>query len=118
VRAAAEARLARAELARGQLVEAITAARHAHDVAESLGGLEDGDALVRLAYAECLDALGQRREAAIVIKKAVARLKRQADAITNAAWRSSFLTRFSEHVAIVRLAREWAVGLDDNYFPA
>jgi ATP/maltotriose-dependent transcriptional regulator MalT len=107
--AVSEAYLARAQLAQGQLADALVTSRHAHGLAESLGWLEEGDALVRLVYAQCLDASRDRQRARQVIEKAVFALTDQARAITTPAWRASFLSRFAEHVAIFQMARHWGV---------
>src|SRR5262249_29741545 len=59
LRAAALAVLARPQLAEGQNEEALSAATEAFALLTVLGTIEEGEAMVRLVYAEALDANGQ-----------------------------------------------------------
>src|SRR5262249_46724608 len=60
VRAYALAVLARARGALGRATEALETAREAISLLDSLGVRDEGDGLVRLAFAEALDAAGDR----------------------------------------------------------
>ena len=99
---AALAALARALLAQARRDEALTSATEAHSLLEH-GWVEDGEALIRLVYAECLLAAGTKSSAAHVLDKAVQRLEERAAAIEKPEWRAAFL-RLPEHARTLELA--------------
>jgi len=101
--------LARAQLAQGRVVEALLSARDAYAQLESLGVVDDGEATIRLALAECLIASGNALTAHDVLDKAASRILASAEAIEDPANRESFLTRIPEHRRILELAHELAV---------
>jgi eukaryotic-like serine/threonine-protein kinase len=82
---------ARALVALGKPEEALGAAKASMALLEELGGVEEGESLVRLAHAEALDAAGAREAAKDAIARAAGRLRARADRITEAAWRTTFL---------------------------
>ncbi len=96
----------RIELGRGRPTDALAAVR---DALLRLGddGAEEGEALVRLALAEALDATGDRPAAGRAIAEARDRLLARAERITRADWRSSFLDRVPENARTLELARAW-----------
>jgi hypothetical protein len=96
--------LARALLGAGRDAEALARARQAQHLLEALGRVEDGEASVRLIYAEALAATGAHAEAAATIAGAAVRLRARAAAITRPEWRDSFLTRVPDHARIIALA--------------
>jgi tetratricopeptide (TPR) repeat protein len=103
--------LARAALAAALLrAERREEARAAIDAAmafvDSHGGIEDGEARVRLVYIEVLSALGEHERARVAIVAARDRLLARAARITNPAWRESFLTRVPDNVRTMRLAEQ------------
>jgi tetratricopeptide (TPR) repeat protein len=98
--------LARALLAQGRQAEALRGARDAHAQLESLGVVDDGEATIRLALAECLIAAGDALAAEDVLDKASSRILASAEAIEDPAIRESFLNRIPEHRRILELARE------------
>ncbi|HEU0031486.1 MAG TPA: protein kinase [Kofleriaceae bacterium] len=100
------ASLARVRLARGRALDALDAAREAYDQLEVLGGVEEGEALIRLMLAEALLATGNRDTARAAIARAHARLVERADRITDRDTRASFLERIPENARTVALARE------------
>jgi serine/threonine protein kinase/tetratricopeptide (TPR) repeat protein len=100
---AARAALARALLAQGRRDEALTSAGAAHALLESAGWVEDGEALIRVVYAECLIAAGSKSHAAQVLHKAVQRLDDRAAAIEKPEWRAAFLS-LPEHARTLELA--------------
>jgi tetratricopeptide (TPR) repeat protein len=100
--------LARALLAQGRNPEALVSARDAFAQLESLGVVDDGEATIHLALAECLIAAGDTLAAREVLEKAVSRILASAEAIEDPASRESFLTRIPEHRRILELARELA----------
>jgi tetratricopeptide (TPR) repeat protein len=108
VRPSAIAMLARALLAQGRPAEALVSARDAYAQLESIGAVDDGDATIRLALAECLIATGDALQARKILGKAAGRILASAEAIEELAIRESFLTRIPEHRRILELARELA----------
>jgi tetratricopeptide (TPR) repeat protein len=109
VRPFAIALLARALLAQGRQDEAVQSARDAYAQLESLGVVDDGEATIRLALAECLTATGDALAAHGALDKAASRILASAEAIDDPAARESFLNRIPEHRRILELARELAV---------
>jgi tetratricopeptide (TPR) repeat protein len=112
VRPFAIALLARALLAQGRQAEALPSARDAYAQLESVGVVDDGEATIRLALAECLIAAGERLAAQQILDKAASRILASAKAIEDPAIRGSFLTRIPEHRLILELARELAASRD------
>jgi tetratricopeptide (TPR) repeat protein len=100
--------LARALLAQRRPVEALLSARDAYAQLEGLGVVDDGEATIRLALAECLIATGDTPAAHDVLEKASNRILASAEGIDEPAIRDSFLTRIPEHRRILELARELA----------
>src|SRR5262249_18961029 len=102
-RSMALAVLARTLLAKGRNEEAIVPAREAMDLLRSLGALEEGEALVRLTFAEALAAVGDNGAAA-AIAEAKNALTARAKNIENPKFRKSFLERVEENAATLALA--------------
>ena len=98
--------LARAVLAQGRKAEAVLNAQDAYSQLERLGVVDDGEATIRLALAECLVAAGDTQAARGILDKASGRILSSAEAIEDPAIRESFLTRIPEHRRILELARE------------
>jgi tetratricopeptide (TPR) repeat protein len=101
------ATLARIQNAAGRPIEALAAAREAMTKLEELGSLEEGDAAVRLALAEALEATGDGAAARTVIASARDRLLARAAAIADPHWRRSFLEAVPEHRRTLVLAAGW-----------
>jgi eukaryotic-like serine/threonine-protein kinase len=101
------ATLAEVLLARGSLPEALSAARQAAELLESLGQIAEGEALVRLVYAEALEASGEMAAAHAAIIAARERLLARADRITDPTYRESFLQRVPENARTLERARQW-----------
>jgi tetratricopeptide (TPR) repeat protein len=99
----AGALLARALLAQQRRVEALAVAKSAYSQLKELGGVPEGEAYIRLAYAECL-AISDAPLASSVLNDAIEWLLRRADTIEDPQWRSSFLTRIPEYRRIFELA--------------
>ncbi len=106
LRAHALATLAQILLARGA-PEAAATAREAHALLDQLGGLQEGEALVRLVHAEALAAGGDLPGARATIATAQARLLERAAKIGDPAWRDSFLANVPEHARTLQLHRAW-----------
>jgi eukaryotic-like serine/threonine-protein kinase len=107
VRAHALAVLGQIELSRGRPEAALGPSGKAMALLESLGGLEEGESLVRLVHAEALAALGQPAEAREAILSAYERLSERASKIRNSMWRAWFLEAVPENARTVALARAW-----------
>jgi eukaryotic-like serine/threonine-protein kinase len=97
-RAYAGAVLAAALLAEGDVAEAVNAAAEAAATLDRLGSIEDGEAFVRLTYAEALAAAGNREEAGRVMAAAQSVLHERAGRIV-ADRRKQFLERVPENAA-------------------
>ena len=106
IRAHALATLADVLLRRGDHAAALTAAREASDLLDTLGTLEEGEALVRLIYAEALHASADRRAASAILDARDHLLDRAAK-IRDPILRRSFLERVPENARTIAWAREW-----------
>jgi tetratricopeptide (TPR) repeat protein len=98
--------LARALLAQGRLADGLPLARDAFAQLESMGIVDDGEATIRLALAECLIATGDQPAAQEAVATTAKWLHTRAETIDDPAMRESFLTRIPEHRRILELARE------------
>lgn len=107
VRALALAALAEIRLERGAAEDARARAADAIDLLGKVGGVEEGEALARLVYAEALDALGRRDDARNAIRDARDRLLERASRIVDEALRESMLTRVPTHARTLSLATQW-----------
>ena len=101
VRASALALVARALLAQGRGAEALEPAAEAYAQLSSTSGLEEGEALVGLAYVEALAAVGQRADAARVLDEARARLLARADRLSDPTRRAQLLSQVPDHAALL-----------------
>jgi hypothetical protein len=95
---------ARVRLSQGDAEEALAATAAATALLDALGGVEEGESVVRLAHARALFALGHADEARAAIVIARDRVLARAGRIDDAALRSSFLERIREHVETFELA--------------
>jgi tetratricopeptide (TPR) repeat protein len=102
--------LAQALLGQGRAGEALAAAREAHAALEALGGVEEGESIIRLTFAEALAAAGHEADAAQAIAAAEAALLARADKVRDPRWRESFLNNVPEHARTRELARGWLGG--------
>jgi predicted ATPase len=98
-RALALASMARARVASGATSSALAPAREAYAILESLGGLDEGEFLIRLAFAEALSAAGRAGESGAVVHVACARLDLLASRLTPELSRT-FLCEVPEHAAL------------------
>jgi tetratricopeptide (TPR) repeat protein len=103
VRPDALATLARVLLIQDRRLESLAAAREAMALLESVG-TEEGEAGVRLALAEALEATGDSAAARVVLAAAQARLVERAGRITDERLRRSFLENVPEHARTIALA--------------
>ena len=100
---------ARIRRVRGDVATALGLAREACTILEEIGQIEEGDALVRLEWAESLDAAGSTDEARRALADARDRLKARADRIDDVQLRESFLSAIPDNQRTLLLAREWGV---------
>ena len=107
VRAHAYAMLASIELARGRQAEALAAAKLANDFLENGGVLDEGEGLVRLAFAEALWANEMVVDARTAIGTARRRLVERSLRIRDEQLRRSFLERVPENARTLELALQW-----------
>jgi serine/threonine protein kinase/tetratricopeptide (TPR) repeat protein len=103
-RAVALAMLARALIGRAGFAEAVAVVGEAHRILESLGGIEEGESLVRLVYAEAFAANGDAPAFAVAIASAHERLQARAMNISDPAWRSRFLHGVPDNARTLALA--------------
>jgi tetratricopeptide (TPR) repeat protein len=108
MRAHALALVAAVLLARHRAAEAMAPAREAMEILQSSAGLETGEALVRLTYAEALSATGERERAREVISAGRDRLLARAAAIGDADSRERFLSTVPENARTLAMAVEAA----------
>jgi hypothetical protein len=87
--------------------EALAVASEAIGLLESLGGLEEGEALVRLVHAEALNATGDAEGARLAIRAAKVRLEERAGRLREGPLKTSFLENIPEHSRTFSRAREW-----------
>jgi tetratricopeptide (TPR) repeat protein len=104
IRAHALATLASILLQRGEASLALPKATDAMGILESLDGVEEGEALIRLVYIQALQATGDAAEADRRIAEAVERLRVRADKIGDPRYRRSFLQTVPENAATMALA--------------
>lgn len=99
--------LARICLGKGDHERAHAVASEAMSLLERLGGLDEGESLVRLMLAETLLAMGDRAAACQVIMRARNRLLEASARITDPTLQASFLERVPDNARILALASEW-----------
>jgi hypothetical protein len=95
--------LAQALLRRGAKSEGLLRAKEAIDLLRSLGALEEGEALVRLTFAEALAATGDDAARSVALEARDALLVR-AEKIDDPALRKTFLEDVDENRATLKLA--------------
>lgn len=101
--------LADAHLKNGRPDRAELSAREAIQLLESLGGVEEGEAFIRLTYAEALDAVGDQAGAREAIATARVRILERTAMIQDAQWKNTFIEKVLENVRTLELARAWRV---------
>ena len=94
-------------LACDRAAEALNATVQALTLMQDFGSVDEGEALIRLVYAESLHATGQHDAARIAITQARNRLQRRATLIDRPDWHRSFLRNVPENARTLELASEW-----------
>lgn len=95
--------VARVQLARQQLVEALAAAGEAHRRLND-GPVEEWDEQIRLCYVYTLLSCGQEREANVALAAAFEALRQRIAAIVRPELRQSFMTRNDEVRQLLEMA--------------
>ncbi|WP_437991739.1 protein kinase domain-containing protein [Sorangium sp. So ce145] len=98
---------ARVLLEQGRAAEALEAARRGLGLLVSVGGTEEGEAQIRLVYAESLRACGHHEAAREAITVAMQRLVARAQWIQDPARRQSFCQAVPENAKTFALAALW-----------
>ena len=94
-------------LAQGRAEAARTAAEEAQRLLDEMGGIDGGESMIRLAYAEALHATGDLTRATAAIQVARERVEARAAPIADARLRSRFLEAVPENARTLALARAW-----------
>lgn len=97
--------LADTHLKNGRADRAEAPARDALELLEQLGGVEEGEAYIRLAYAESLEALGDEAGAKRAVADARVRILERTAMIQDPHWKNTFLEKVRENVRTLELAR-------------
>jgi tetratricopeptide (TPR) repeat protein len=103
-RAYALATLGDVLLSSERVAEALAAAGEAKRIVDTLKGVEEGEALIQLVYAEALHRAGKDEAARAVAGAARARILSRADKIQNPSQRQSFLEVVPENAQTLALA--------------
>ncbi len=96
-----------AERVGGSASDALGRAREACEILERVKVIEEGEGFVRLAWAEALEASGDREAAKGAIAAARDRLLEQTEEIGDPEVRRTFLECVPEHARTLELARAW-----------
>src|SRR5262249_26486977 len=103
LRAGAIAVLSRSLLGQGRAGEALVAASEAFTLLSFLGTIEEGESLVRLAYAEALAANGEEASFRQAIASAREQLLTRAARISDLTWRERFLNSVPDNAQTLTL---------------
>jgi hypothetical protein len=95
-------------VSRGRAGDGLSHATSAHELLLSLGSVDEGESLIRVTYAQSLNAVGRHDEARSAIRAAADRLQARASVIADPELQASFLARVPENARTLALAREWA----------
>ena len=96
-------------LAQHRADEALAAARRGMEMLEQLGGIDDGEAIIRVTLAESLAATGAHDEARRAITSARQRLLLRAEQIVDERLRRAFLEVVPENRRTLALAADWSI---------
>jgi eukaryotic-like serine/threonine-protein kinase len=99
------ATLAAAHMGSSRPHDAVAAARRAMDLFLELGGVESGEAAIRITYAEALEAAGEHEAARAAFVSARDSLLERAAKIRDAGRRETFLSNVPENARTLALAR-------------
>jgi predicted ATPase/predicted Ser/Thr protein kinase len=99
--------LASVFLQSGRADKADACARKSIHLLDDLGGVEEGEAFIRLTYAESREALGDMNAAREAILDARVRILERTAMIQDAQWKDTFIQQVSENVRTLELFRAW-----------
>jgi len=105
--AAGLAILAAVQIDRGRGAEAVEAATLAMQYLNEVGSVTEGESLIRLTYAEALEAAGRHDDAKSAFGEAREMLLARASKIRNPAWRRAFLDKVRENARTLARAGEF-----------
>jgi tetratricopeptide (TPR) repeat protein len=88
---------------------ASTEAREAMSLLEGLGGVEEGEAFIRLTFAEALEAIGDHAAAIDAIRAARVRILERTAMIQDTQWKNTFTQKVRENLRTLELALTWGV---------
>ena len=91
----------------GDVREALIAAHDAKRLLDATGGVEEGEALARVVYAEALAHAGDHDAARAAIKEAIDRLRVRASWLRDPEMRRTFMERVPENARTMELSRLW-----------
>ncbi len=94
-------------LERREMQKAEKLAQQAMQIIDQLHGIEEGEFLVRLTYAQVLRARGCELDAKRIMKESRRRLLKRAEKISESAWRKSFLNNVPDNRELLRIAESW-----------
>src|SRR6185436_18879598 len=94
---------ARVALARGQVGAAVALATEGIAILDELGGIDEGEVLMRLTLAEVLHAAGRLEDAGAALRRAHERLAEVLSPIQRPELRRSCLTNIPEHARTAEL---------------
>jgi len=94
---------------RAAIEEALAVALASRAMIDELGGVDEGEALIRLVHARALEANGRDEEAMVAARSAAGWLADRQSRITPETARESFMRRVPDNVALAALA----VALED-----
>lgn len=106
LRALSLATLASARTAAGEIDRALEVARQAFALLEDLGTVEEGEAEIRLRYADCLRAAGLAADARLAITEARTHLLTRAQRIADEDMRARFLRDVPTNARTLALASQ------------
>jgi tetratricopeptide (TPR) repeat protein len=101
--------LARSLNGQGATKAAMELASEAYRQLEAHGQVQDGEAIIRLAFIECSKCSSHLEEARVASEKAIEDLREKAATIDNLQWQNTFINNIPEHRSIIELAREIGV---------
>ncbi|MFO0742344.1 MAG: protein kinase [Labilithrix sp.] len=99
--------LAHVHLQSGRPDRADGCARESLQLLEALGGVEEGEAFIRLTYAESREAVGDMAGAREAIQTARVRILERTAMIQDAQWKDTFIQQVRENVRTMELFRAW-----------
>lgn len=95
------------QINRGQFDAALKSATESFTTLDRLGGIEEGEPLIRLVYALALRAAGQEAEGRKRIAEARKRLYEMARRLGDKHWQNTFLSNAPDNARLLSVASQW-----------